>query len=266
MEMEKRVEVEKRGAANEEVTDLNLDNCKATQISGLTDDFKALKTLSLINAGLTTLKGFPNLPELTKLELSDNRLSGTLNFLKGCPKLTRLNLSGNKIKEVEALEPLKELKELQYIDLYNCEVTNLEDYRNKVFETLPSVIFLDGFDRNDVEAEDDDDENDDDEEEEEEDGSEDGEEEVGLSYLQKSGLEEEDSEGEEFQPNGMNDDEDDESDEDDECGEDEIDDDEEEEDGEDKVESKEKSPAEPRGRGVKRKRTANDETAEKEAS
>jgi acidic leucine-rich nuclear phosphoprotein 32 family protein A/C/D len=43
------------------VTDLILDNTRATQIEGLTDDYANLESLSLINVGLTTLKGFPKL-------------------------------------------------------------------------------------------------------------------------------------------------------------------------------------------------------------
>ena len=43
---------------------------------------------------------------LLQLELSDNRISGGLNFLHGCSKLDYLNLSGNKIKDIETLEPL----------------------------------------------------------------------------------------------------------------------------------------------------------------
>ena len=50
-----------------QIQDLNLDNCRATQIDGLTDEFTNLTTLSLINVGLTTLKGFPNLPALRKV-------------------------------------------------------------------------------------------------------------------------------------------------------------------------------------------------------
>lgn len=41
-----------------------------------------------------------------QLELSDNRISGGLQNLSGLPRLTHLNLSGNKIKDLEALEPL----------------------------------------------------------------------------------------------------------------------------------------------------------------
>merc|ERR1711893_178740 len=117
--MEKRIELEKRGRPAEEIKELNLDNCRATQIEGLTDDFVNLESLSLINVGLTTLKGFPNLPNLRKLELSDNRIPGGLNNMSGCPKLTYLNLSGNKIKDIETLEPLKSFSELKNLDLFN---------------------------------------------------------------------------------------------------------------------------------------------------
>uniref|UniRef100_A0A1B0CQD6 Uncharacterized protein n=1 Tax=Lutzomyia longipalpis TaxID=7200 RepID=A0A1B0CQD6_LUTLO len=56
----------------EVITELNLDNCRSTNIVGLNEEFVNLKQLSLINVGLTTLKGFPKLPNLKKLELSDN--------------------------------------------------------------------------------------------------------------------------------------------------------------------------------------------------
>ena len=50
-----------------QIIELNLDNTRATQIEGLTDEYTALKTLSLIKIGLTSLKGFPKLPNLTKV-------------------------------------------------------------------------------------------------------------------------------------------------------------------------------------------------------
>ena len=50
-----------------QVKDLILDNTHATQIEGLTDEYTALESLSLINVGLTSLKGFPKLPNLRKV-------------------------------------------------------------------------------------------------------------------------------------------------------------------------------------------------------
>lgn len=44
------------------------------------------------------------------------------------------------------------LKNLQSLDLFNCEITSLEDYRESVFELLPQITYLDGFDQEDNEA------------------------------------------------------------------------------------------------------------------
>jgi acidic leucine-rich nuclear phosphoprotein 32 family protein B len=70
---------------------------------------------------------------------------------------------------------------LKSLDLFNCEVTNLNDYGESIFRLLPQLTYLDGYDREAWEAPDSDaevdgvDEEGEDEEEDEED--EDGEEE-----------------------------------------------------------------------------------------
>lgn len=153
--MEKRIELELRGRPAAEIKELNLDNCRSSQIEGLTDDFKDLETLSLINIGLSSLKGFPNLPNLKRLELSDNRLSGGLEHLAGCPNITHVNLSGNKIQTIDTLEPLTQLKKLKSLDLFNCDVTTKESYREKVFELIPQLKYLDGFDKAENDCEED---------------------------------------------------------------------------------------------------------------
>nr|XP_021186574.2 acidic leucine-rich nuclear phosphoprotein 32 family member A isoform X1 [Helicoverpa armigera] len=152
--MEKRVALELRGRNPSQVKELNLDNCRSTNIVGLTDEYINLENLSLNNVGLTTLKGFPKLPKLRKLELSDNRISNGLNFLNGCKKLTHLNLSGNKIKDLDTLKPLEDFEHLKNLDLFNNEVTSIDEYRSKVFALHPSLKYLDGFDKQDREAED----------------------------------------------------------------------------------------------------------------
>uniref|UniRef100_A0A8C9QM52 Acidic leucine-rich nuclear phosphoprotein 32 family member n=1 Tax=Spermophilus dauricus TaxID=99837 RepID=A0A8C9QM52_SPEDA len=173
MEMKKRINMELRNRAPEEVTELVLDNCLCVngEIEGLNDTFKELEFLSMANVELSSLAQLP-----------------------------------------KALQNLKNLKSL---DLFNCEITNLEDYRESIFELLQQITYLDGFDQEDNEApdseeEDDEDgdeddgdeeedeagppegyeeeeEDDDEEEDEDEAGSElgEGEEEVGLSYLMK---------------------------------------------------------------------------------
>ncbi|XP_032765355.1 acidic leucine-rich nuclear phosphoprotein 32 family member A isoform X1 [Rattus rattus] len=194
-----------------QVKELVLDNCRSIEgkIEGLTDEFEELEFLSTINVGLTSISNLPKLNKLKKLELSENRISGDLEVLaEKCPNLKHLNLSGNKIKDLSTIEPLKKLENLKSLDLFNCEVTNLNAYRENVFKLLPQVMYLDGYDRDNKEAPDsdvegyveDDDEEDEDEEEydeyaqlvedeEEEDEEEEGEEE------DVSGEEEEDEEG-----------------------------------------------------------------------
>ncbi|CAK1598713.1 unnamed protein product [Parnassius mnemosyne] len=200
--MEKRVVLELRGRNPSQVKELNLDNCRSTNIVGLTDEYTNLEILSLNNAGLTSLKGFPTLPKLWKLELSDNRISNGLNFLHGCKKLTHLNLSGNKIKDLETLKPLEEFENLKNLDLFNNEVTNIEDYRTKVFALHPSLKYLDGFDKEDREAEDSDaysdgleenGNNDSEEDESEDEVEEEEDEDLSLSEVYNENLEEESS-------------------------------------------------------------------------
>ncbi|XP_011497351.1 PREDICTED: acidic leucine-rich nuclear phosphoprotein 32 family member A [Ceratosolen solmsi marchali] len=200
--MEKRIELEKRGRKPAKITEFVLDNCRSTNIVGLTDEFVALESLSLINVGLTSLKGFPKLPNLKKLELSDNRISSGLNLLHASPKLTHLNLSGNKIKDLETLQPLKELKNLKSLDLFNNDATNMDNYRDKVFGLIPSLRYLDGFDEHEREVDDTDDDevngNDDGDGDANEDDSEEVSEEDDDEDLEEGGLLEDDSDEEDY--------------------------------------------------------------------
>ncbi|XP_064868410.1 acidic leucine-rich nuclear phosphoprotein 32 family member A isoform X1 [Oncorhynchus nerka] len=187
MDMKKRIHLELRNRTPSDVKELVLDNCRSNEgkIEGLTDEFEELEFLSTINVGLTSVSNLPKLNKLKKLELSDNRISGGLDVLaEKCPNLTHLNLSGNKMKDLSTIEPLKKLETLKSLDLFNCEVTNLNDYRDNVFKLLPQLTYLDGYDKDDKEAPDsdaeayvegldDDDDSDEVDEEEEEDEDED---------------------------------------------------------------------------------------------
>lgn len=204
--MEKRILLEKRGREANQIKELNLDNCRSTAIEGLTDEFTALEKLSLINVGLTSLKNFPKLQSLKKLELSDNRISSGLSHLLTSPKLTSLNLSGNKIKDFDELKPLASMEKLEILDLFNNEVTSAENYRSNVFRLIPSLKFLDGFDKDDNEApsdeedemngndtDEDDDEGAEEEDFEEDDDDDDEDDEPGLKDVYNEDLEEDNS-------------------------------------------------------------------------
>ncbi|XP_054431232.1 acidic leucine-rich nuclear phosphoprotein 32 family member E isoform X3 [Pteronotus mesoamericanus] len=130
MEMKKRINLELRNRAPEEVTQLVLDNCHCVngEIEGLNDTFKKLEFLSMVNVELSSLAKLPNLNKLRKLELSNNRISGGLEVLaEKCPNLTHLNLSGNKIKDVSALEALMEMKMMKR----KMKLVQLKDMRKR---------------------------------------------------------------------------------------------------------------------------------------
>nr|XP_043878552.1 acidic leucine-rich nuclear phosphoprotein 32 family member B-like isoform X2 [Solea senegalensis] len=231
----------------EQVQELVLDNCRSSEgkIEGITEEFSNLELLSLINVGLTSAADLPKLDKLKKLELSDNRISGGLEVLaERLVNLTHLNLSGNKFKDISTLEPLKKLPQLKSLDLFNCEVTNLADYRESIFKLLPQLTYLDGYDIDDCEASDSDGEVDGVEDEDEEEG-------------ESEDFEEEEDEDEEDVVAEEDDEDDDSADDDD--GEvngdvdSEEDEDEEEEDEDD--DDEDSSPA----KGEKRKRDPEDE-------
>merc|ERR1712083_897062 len=112
---------------------------------------------------------FPKLASLTKLDISENRLSKGLEVLKDCPKLKFLSINDNKFKEVATLEPLEALSKLTHLDIQGNEFEEA-DPRSTVFAMLPQVQYLDGKDR---EGKDDEDSDDDDEDGEEGEGEED---------------------------------------------------------------------------------------------
>ncbi|XP_073542384.1 putative acidic leucine-rich nuclear phosphoprotein 32 family member C isoform X2 [Phyllobates terribilis] len=193
MYMEKRLDLELRNRKAAEVKEMVLDNCRSDEgkITGLTAEFVNLEFLSMININLLSVANLPKLEKLKKLELSDNRISGGLEVLaEKTPNLTHLNLSGNKIKDINTLEPLKKLNHLMSLDLFNCEVTMLNNYRESVFALLPQLTLLDGFDADDQEEPD----SDPDGEDADENGEE-GEDDEDEEELDEDELDEEDEDG-----------------------------------------------------------------------
>ncbi|XP_075579635.1 acidic leucine-rich nuclear phosphoprotein 32 family member B isoform X2 [Pelecanus crispus] len=266
MEMKKRLTLELRNKKPGEVKELVLDNCRSDdgKIVGLSSDFENLEFLSMININLLSVSNLPKLNKLRKLELSDNRISGGLEVLaERTPNLTHLNLSGNKIKDINTLEPLKKLPNLHSLDLFNCEVTMLINYRESVFKLLPQLTYLDGFDADDQEAPDSDPEADGDGlEDEYENGEVLENRDAHLPLRLVEGEEEDDDEDEDDLDEEVIDDEEDEDD--DLEGEEEEDgvDDEEEDEEEDGEDDEEDEADDDLPRGEKRKRNLEDEGEE----
>lgn len=212
IKMEERIKMEMRGRKAEEITQLNIDNCHSSQqIEGITDDFKTLENLSAINCGLQSLKGFPFLSSLKKIDFSDNKLSNGLEFLAGCKNLTHINISGNSFSNVKAFEPLKDFANLKSLDAFGCPIMDEPEFREKVFEILPNLKYLDGFDKDDNECS-------------SSEFSSDSDDAYGLEYLQTSKAVQDEDETDDFDPNV-----DDDDDEDDDIDEEDLDDEEDDE-------------------------------------
>lgn len=156
--MEKRISLESRGKEASQISELNLDNVRTVgEFEGLTEEFSSLEKLSVVKAGLTSFKGFPKLPNLRKLDVSENRISNGLTLLKDCPNLTHLCLSNNKFKDVSALEPLKSLENLTSLEVANNPFSESEEVRSRIFSMLPNLELLDNQDKEGNEASEDED-------------------------------------------------------------------------------------------------------------
>jgi len=158
--MEQRISELVKDRQAEYVLELILDGHACTRVAGL-DKFENLEVLSLNGCGLVTLDGFPSLPRLSRLELADNRLKDGLSELvsAGLTNLQHLNLAGNtKLDDLEQLKPTAKLG-LRSLDLYQCGITKIENYRAESFKIIPSLKYLDGTDihGNEEEFEEDDD-------------------------------------------------------------------------------------------------------------
>lgn len=156
---------------SESVRNLTLDGAvKCFQVRFpppcLLQKFCNLEHLSIANAGVSSLENFPNLPRLQKLVLSDNRIAGGLDYLvrAGLENLRDLDLSNNRIQFINDLVPLAELK-IMSLDLYECPVTKVVNYRGQVFGLVRSVKYLDKMDENQNERLESDDDEDDEEQE-----------------------------------------------------------------------------------------------------
>ncbi|KAK4262187.1 hypothetical protein QN277_027772 [Acacia crassicarpa] len=138
----------------------------------LLERFQNLQHLSIANIGVSSLEQFPKLRNLQKLILSDNRIAGGLEFLvqAGLDSLRDLDLSNNRIQYIEDLAPLAQLK-LVSLDLYECPVTRVKDYRSRVFGLIKSLKYLDKMDAEENERPESDDEDEEDEEDEDDPGS-----------------------------------------------------------------------------------------------
>jgi acidic leucine-rich nuclear phosphoprotein 32 family protein A/C/D len=109
---------------------------------------------------------------LNTLKLNDNKIKGGLQNLERLPELQKLYLASNKVQSLECLQPLAKLTKLEWLDLEGNPVAKLDGYSKLVWDLLPSLVVLDGKNRDgqELEENEDDDESEEDEDENNEDG------------------------------------------------------------------------------------------------
>lgn len=133
-----------------QVAELILDGweCRELTLSDKNqlEQLAGLEFLSMNGCGLTSLKNFPVLPELLKLDLNENRLTGGLRNLSGLQKLMQLGLAGNAISDVTEVDALECIPSLLALNTTNCPVAATAGYRAHVFEKLDNLSVLDKTD------------------------------------------------------------------------------------------------------------------------
>jgi len=204
--------IEDETSGQEQVEELALDSIHfqkfAPELTTAIEKFPDLLFLSLNDCLLTSLVGFPKLPKLIRLELTDNKVNAAqLANISHLIELQSLSLGGNPVSSFDDLNTLIKLNKLIQLDLFGCPVSEDPKYREKIFSLFPSLQILDNKDKDGVEV--DYDEEDDDAEDFEGEGDADeaeDEEPEGLG----AGSDDEDGEGEE---NGNDDDSDEDDDE-----------------------------------------------------
>ena len=81
-----------------------------------------------------------------------HRTSGEWSLVHLLERPWDLALSSLSHLSLSSLPSQKKLENLKSLDLFNCEVTNLGEYRDSVFTLLPQLTYLDGYDKDDKEA------------------------------------------------------------------------------------------------------------------
>jgi U2 small nuclear ribonucleoprotein A' len=110
-------------------------------LSSLQDQHDAI---DFTDNAIITLGNLPLLRRIRTLLLANNRIASISTSLHlSVPNLTTLVLTNNNISELGDLEPLKELKSLQYLSLMGNPVQEKKWYREWLAWRIPALRVLD---------------------------------------------------------------------------------------------------------------------------
>lgn len=140
-------------AKPEEYDNLVLDELAIATLSAedskFLETFTSVEVLCMNETGIRSLENLPTMPLLKRFELQENKLSGDelKHLSKYASTLVVLKLASNKFTTLDQLNSLTGLKELKNLDLGANAVTEVADYKKKVWELLPNLEVLDGYNK-----------------------------------------------------------------------------------------------------------------------
>jgi acidic leucine-rich nuclear phosphoprotein 32 family protein A/C/D len=120
------------------------------------EKFINCQTLCMNRCDMEKLENFPILPKLKRLELSDNFITGDFLKLKHYNKLETLKLEFNIIKDISKVKELLVLDRLKDLYINFNPITSpdrgFSDIKDRIFEIMPNLEFLDKMDKDGNEA------------------------------------------------------------------------------------------------------------------
>lgn len=124
--------------------EIDLRGHKLSAIENLGATENQFDSLDLSDNVIVRLEGFPKLPRLKTLLLSNNRVMRiSRNLEDAIPNLDWLVLSGNRLSNLADLDPLSTLPKLQHLSLLDNPVTKQPIYRLYVIHRCKKLKQLD---------------------------------------------------------------------------------------------------------------------------
>ena len=108
MDLEAAIAAQTKDTPPNEVTELVLDTCKATKVSGL-EKFSNLKSLTLNGCGLTTLDGLNKVASIGSISVSDCPLLSTFSGLSGLSGTMEGALTLSTLRSLTTLDGIGKL-------------------------------------------------------------------------------------------------------------------------------------------------------------
>jgi Leucine-rich repeat (LRR) protein len=80
--------------------------------------------------------------------LNDNYIKGEeLKKLSNYPNLSKIRPSNNPISIIDDIKILSKFENLEILELFECPITKIDNYRTEVYKILPNLIVLDMIDK-----------------------------------------------------------------------------------------------------------------------